>query len=148
MSVTCSEHFTRRYKGTRHNVKAHRGMSEIVRLIDYLAGRKTGRYMPNSPFWYSGKEKMGIRNSYKTSSNPIVRPLQPRYEENDDEEPQHSQRLLKIRQLQSLLHKYCPYPDQHPETILRGILAYSSSREDDSLLDEKLEQLRAVDRMW
>jgi hypothetical protein len=99
-----------------------------------LAGRKTGRYKPNSPFWYSGKEKWGILNSYKTPSIPVVRPLRPRYEENDDEEPQQSKIAKKIREVQSLLHKHSRSFNQPP--ILRDILAYSSSREDDSILDE------------
>ncbi len=145
--ATYSEHFTRRHNGNRHNLKAHKGMSEIVRLIDYLAGRKSGIYEPMSPTWYSDKEKWGIRNSYKIPSISVVRPLlQHRYEDNDDDKPQHSQRILKIRELQSLLHKHSPYLNQLPETILRGVLAYSSAREDDSILDERLEQLRAFDR--
>jgi hypothetical protein len=30
----------------------HNGAAEIVRLIDYLAGRSSGQYTPNHPFWF------------------------------------------------------------------------------------------------
>jgi hypothetical protein len=50
--TTCSEHFTRKYSARRHNHNLHNGAAEIVRLIDYLAGRSSGQYLPNSPFWF------------------------------------------------------------------------------------------------
>jgi hypothetical protein len=50
--ATCSEHFTRKYSAKRHNENIHNGTAEIVRLIDYLAGRSSGRYMPDNPFWH------------------------------------------------------------------------------------------------
>jgi hypothetical protein len=50
--ATCSEHFTRKYSANRHNHTLHNGAGEIVRLIDYLAGRSTGQYTANNPFWY------------------------------------------------------------------------------------------------
>ena len=50
--TVCSEHFTRKYSAKRHNQNIHNGAAEIVRLIDYLAGRSSGQYMPDNPFWY------------------------------------------------------------------------------------------------
>jgi hypothetical protein len=50
--ATCSEHFTRKHSAKRHNQNLHNGMGEIVRLIDYLAGRSSGKYKPDNPFWY------------------------------------------------------------------------------------------------
>ncbi|MGA8083279.1 MAG: hypothetical protein WB988_15620 [Candidatus Nitrosopolaris sp.] len=50
--ATCSEHFTRRYSATRHNLTIHNGRGEIVRLIEYLVGRSSGRYRASHPFWY------------------------------------------------------------------------------------------------
>ncbi|MFY9796550.1 MAG: hypothetical protein WAJ93_12765, partial [Candidatus Nitrosopolaris sp.] len=50
--ATCSEHFTRKYSAKRHNQNIHNSMGEIVRLIDYLAGRSSGQYTPNNPFWF------------------------------------------------------------------------------------------------
>jgi hypothetical protein len=37
--TVCSEHFPRKYSAKRHNHNIHNGAAEIVRLIDYLAGR-------------------------------------------------------------------------------------------------------------
>ena len=53
--------------------------------------------------------------------------------------------MLKIRELKALLYKHRGYLNQEPETVLRTILAYSSIRGDDTILDERLEQLRAFD---
>ena len=50
--ANCSEYFTRRYSAKRRNQNLHNGAAEIVRLIDYLAGRSSGHYTPNNPFWY------------------------------------------------------------------------------------------------
>jgi hypothetical protein len=43
----CSEHFTRKYSAIRHN-----GAGEIVILVEYLVGRKSGLYQASHPFWY------------------------------------------------------------------------------------------------
>jgi hypothetical protein len=42
--ATCSEHFTRRYSATRHNLTIHDNRGEIVPLLEYIIGRKIGRY--------------------------------------------------------------------------------------------------------
>jgi hypothetical protein len=41
--ATCSEHFIRRYSVTRHNFTIHDDRGEIVPLLKYIIGRKTGR---------------------------------------------------------------------------------------------------------
>jgi hypothetical protein len=50
--ATCSEHFTRKYSGTRHNLTIHNGRGEIVRYLEYLVGRNSGRYRPSHPSLY------------------------------------------------------------------------------------------------
>jgi hypothetical protein len=50
--ATCSEHFTRRYSGTRHNLTIHGNRAEIVTYIEYLVGRNSGRYRPSHPSLY------------------------------------------------------------------------------------------------
>jgi hypothetical protein len=50
--ATCSEHFTRRYSATRHNITIHDKRGEIVPLLEYIVGRKIGRYRASHPFWY------------------------------------------------------------------------------------------------
>jgi hypothetical protein len=54
--ATCEEHFTRRYSATRHNLTIHNGRGEIVTLLEYLVGRKTGRYHASHPSWYRSSE--------------------------------------------------------------------------------------------
>jgi hypothetical protein len=55
--TTCSEHFTRKYSATRHNLTLHDGRGEIVRLLEYLEGSLSGRYMPSHPSWYRCNQK-------------------------------------------------------------------------------------------
>jgi hypothetical protein len=55
--TTCSEHFTRKYSATRHNLTLHDGRGEIVRLLEYLEGSLSGRYMPSHPSWYRRNQK-------------------------------------------------------------------------------------------
>jgi hypothetical protein len=50
--ATCEEHFTRRYSATRHNRTIHKGIGEIVTLLEYLVGRSSGRYRPSHPSLY------------------------------------------------------------------------------------------------
>jgi hypothetical protein len=50
--ATCAEHFTRRYGATRHNLTIHKGIGEIVPLLEYLVGRNSGRYRPSHPSLY------------------------------------------------------------------------------------------------
>jgi hypothetical protein len=55
--ATCSEHFTRKYSATRHNLTLHNGKGEIVRLLEYLEGSLSGRYLPSHPSWYRRTQK-------------------------------------------------------------------------------------------
>ena len=41
----------------RHNHNIHNGGAEIVRLLEYLLGRSSGRYLASHPFWYKRNEK-------------------------------------------------------------------------------------------
>jgi len=147
--ATCSEHFTRRNNGGRHNLRAHGGRAEIVRLIDYLAGRQSGMYEPNNPFWYSNKQQIrGPLYDSSKKSNPLVfQPSYPKYRE-IDEVPQYSGKMIKIRELRMLLYKHRFLFGLDPYTVFRIILAFSSSRGDDSIIDEKLELLRALDKKF
>lgn len=62
---TCSEHFTRKYSAVRHNFNIHNGGAEIVRLIDYIVGRVSGRYLATHPSWYRRERK------WQTTSHDI-----------------------------------------------------------------------------
>jgi hypothetical protein len=60
--ATCSEHFTRKYSATRHDITIHDNRGEIVPLLEYLAGRNSGRYQPSRPSWYRRSSKKRIHN--------------------------------------------------------------------------------------
>src|SRR5262244_4625915 len=56
--TTCSEHFTRKYSAKRHNITVHHDNGgEIVPLVEYLVGRKSGRYLASHPSWYRRRTK-------------------------------------------------------------------------------------------
>ncbi len=76
--TTCSEHFTRRYSATRHNHILHNGAAEIVRLIDYLAGRSSGQYTPNDPSWFKRNNQLHNFGS-ATVADSIGNAFEPRY---------------------------------------------------------------------
>jgi hypothetical protein len=60
--ATCSEHFTRRYSATRHNLTIHDNRGEIVPLLEYIVGRNSGRYHASDPSWYRRPSKRRIHN--------------------------------------------------------------------------------------
>ena len=48
----CSQTFTRKLSGKRHNINLHLGVAPIVRFMDYIIGRIEGRYRPGDPLLY------------------------------------------------------------------------------------------------
>ncbi|MGB6592108.1 MAG: hypothetical protein WBE68_11425, partial [Candidatus Nitrosopolaris sp.] len=69
--TVCSEHFTRKYSGKRHNFNIHSGRSEIVPYIEYMTGRSSGRYLASHPSWYR-KQKGSQWNSSYPSENRVI----------------------------------------------------------------------------
>ena len=53
----CSQTFTRRWRGKVHNSNIHEGQGKIVRLIDYMIGRRSGEYLPRDPALYRHKSR-------------------------------------------------------------------------------------------
>ena len=53
----CSQDFTRKESGRRHNTNLHSGTATIVRSTDYIIGRVSGRYLPSDPLLYRNKKK-------------------------------------------------------------------------------------------
>lgn len=45
----CSQTFTRRSSGNRHNSHLHMGTAGIIHLIDYIVGRSSGKYLRFDP---------------------------------------------------------------------------------------------------
>ena len=61
--TTCSEHFTRKYSAKRHNITVHHNNGgEIVPLVEYLVGRKSGRYQANDSSWYRTLSEKSVHN--------------------------------------------------------------------------------------
>ncbi len=61
--ATCEEHFTRKYSAIRHNLTIHKGVGEIVTLLEYVVGRNSGRYRPYHPSLYRrGRGEKRIHN--------------------------------------------------------------------------------------
>ena len=167
--TVCSEHFTRKSSAKRHNHNIHNGVAEIVRLIDYLAGRSSGQYMPDNPFWYKPnnpyfnfgsatiadnvgdafqpryipqQKPLGI-SQYSTSSQ-ILRPT------NREDQQRHGTGLsqhtvVKIEELKRLVYKYPQYQNNDPDGIIKWAVLCSING-DNRFLNEKLEQLRSIDK--
>lgn len=53
----CSQDFTRKGSGRRHNINLHSGTATIVRYIDYIIGRLSGHYSPSDPLLYRKNKK-------------------------------------------------------------------------------------------
>jgi hypothetical protein len=54
--------------------------------------------------------------------------------------------ILKIEQLRRLLNKYPQYQNNDPDEIVRLVVFYCING-DNTLLDDKLEQLRSIDSL-
>ncbi len=69
--TVCSQTFTRRWRGKKHNIQLHYGNATIVRQLDYIIGRLNGRYQPGDPSLYRSKKSNPIsRESTHTNSIP------------------------------------------------------------------------------
>ena len=150
---------------TRHNLTIHNGRGEIVRLIEYLVGRSSGRYRTSHPFWYRrnnvqsrkfGSVRVadsvgdGFQHSdmlrqaplgvSQYSTNQKLRPTADiaNYQEYRTSLSQETN--LKIEELKRLANKYPQY-----WTIIKSAIYYATINGDNKFLDEKLEQLRNID---
>jgi hypothetical protein len=113
--TACSEHFTRKFSGQRHNFNIHSGRSEIVPYIEYMAGRSSGQYLTSHP-----------SQAETTSSKSQPPTIQ-----------------QKIEELKLLLGKFSSPQNAH--TILE-LAKYNLIQGDEQFLNERLEQLRMLDR--
>ena len=56
------------------------------------------------------------------------------------------EKILKIEQLRRLVYKYPQYQNNDPDSIMRWAV-YNSINGDNTLLDDKLSQLRYIDSL-
>ena len=66
--TTCSEHFTRKYSATRHNLTIHNSRGDIVRLLEYLVGTLSGQYLPSHPSWYRRNQKWETPTAHNSNN--------------------------------------------------------------------------------
>jgi hypothetical protein len=153
--ATCSETFTRKYSGKRHNNNLHYGAAEIVRLIDYLAGRSSGQYTANNPFWYKRSNHNIGSATVADSVVPQQAPLgTSQYSSRSIHRPvpamDHQSyrtglsRETKLEELKRLVYKYAQFHNNSPDAIV-GYANYWSINGDDTFLDAKLQQLIRLD---
>jgi hypothetical protein len=161
-----SEYFTRKYSAKRHNQNIHNGTAEIVRLIDYLAGRSSGQYMPDNPFWYkrnnhnigSSTVADSICNTFQPRSIPQQTPLEiSQYSAGPIYPPRQiidhqghgtslsQDTIVKIDELRRLMNKYPKY-HINPDAIIQWAI-HSSLNGNNTFLDDKVEQLRSIDSL-
>lgn len=174
--ATCSEHFTRKYSATRHNFTLHNGGAEIVRLIDYIVGRVSGRYLASHPSWYRREQKWQTHSNHiydnkfrpatvTDSSGDTFQRIDarqqapqanmdysshysngPAFRQDDQRYGTRLSRVtrLKIEELEGLLIKHQKYFNDVNEIFKWTV--YWANKGDDRPLDEKLAQVRNLDK--
>jgi len=188
--ATCSEHFTRKYSAKRHIITIHHNSGEIVTLLEYLVGRKIGRYHASDPSWYRRRSQKSIQkfgHAIATNSMgdnfrpggpheqyqhyqqqqealspaaiqhqpPNVSPYptdqtfqsQPTDITTDNEQTittLSQETILKIKELKKLVYRYHQY-HPNPAAVITCVIHFCNDG-DNTILDEKLEQLRTFDR--
>jgi hypothetical protein len=165
--TVCSEYFTRKYSANRHNHNLHNGAAEIVRLIDYLAGRSSGQYTANNPFWYKRNNPYHKIGSL-TAADSVGNTFEPTHLRQQaplgisQYPPSAMYRPLpimdhqsygtglsqetKLKELKRLVYKYAQFHNNSPDAIV-GYATYRSINGDDTLLDQKLAQLHLLDSL-
>jgi hypothetical protein len=190
--ATCEEHFTRRYSAIRHNLTIHKGIGEIVTLLEYLVGRNSGRYRPSHPSLYRrGRGEKRIHNFGHATTPVSADSMRDAFRHTGfrgqyHDYPQHQQQApspsiplpppsiqdvlpyppdqiskshpmnttnnkgtlsqetrLKIQELKRLAYKYPVF--SNPDLVIKCVTHFSIINGDNTLLDEKLEQLRSFD---
>jgi hypothetical protein len=71
----CAQDFTRKYNANRHNQNIHFGKAEIVRFLEYLVGRVSGKYQPGDPLVYKNKNRKNSGRSTVVHQNEYGDPL-------------------------------------------------------------------------
>jgi hypothetical protein len=130
----------------------HAGSSEIVPYIQYMVGRNSGQYLASHPSWYRKQRQLQVNHSYQYESRAIAdtagsfRPetlLQPYPLPAGLPNTQTATVQQKLDELRVLLGKFCSPQDAHK------ILEWTNiplGQGDESFLNNKLEQLRMLDR--
>jgi len=149
----CSEHFTRKYSAKRHNFNIHSGRSEIVPYIEYMAGRSPGKYLASHPSWFRKQKGSQWDRSY-TSENHVIADTASSFRPDSMQRhfpltaPPYSQtpnvhRFQKLDGLKLLLSKFGSPQNAY---VILELAKYNLRQGDERFLNERLEQLRMLDR--
>jgi hypothetical protein len=145
----CDQRSTRRWNLDVHIKRKHGG---------YLLGRSSGRNPGTYPPWYKSNPYHSIGSA--TVADSVGETFQPRYipqqAPSTIRPPLHTMRvqrngglspgaIQKIQELKALMNKYPKY-HTNPDSIVR-LAVYNSVNGDNTLLDDKLEQLRTIDSL-
>jgi hypothetical protein len=145
----CDQRSTRRWNLDVHIKRRHGG---------YLLGRSTDRFVANNHPWYKSNPYHGVGSA--TVADSVGETFQPRYipqqasstirpllHAKDDQRNGglSPDAIQKIQELKALMNKYPRY-HTNPDGIIR-LAIYNSINGDNTLLDDKLEQLRTIDSL-
>jgi hypothetical protein len=132
----------------------HDNRSEIVPYIEYTVGRSSGRYLASHPSWHRKQRQVQANRSYPSAIRVIAdtassfRPetlLQPypfRAALPNSQTPTVDQ-LQKLEELKLLLSKFSSPQDAY---VILELAKYNLRQGDEQFLNERLEQLRMLDR--
>ena len=69
---TRGQDFTRRYNANRHNQNIHSNKADVVRFLECLIGRISGKYLPGDPLSYRIKYKNDNKTTFvhENANNP------------------------------------------------------------------------------
>ena len=150
--TVCSQQFTRKYSGQRHNANIHSGRSEIVPCIEYMVGRNSGRYLPSHPSWFRKRKYLQENHNYPsenitdtTSSfrpESLLRPYPVPIVLPNSQTPAVHQ-LQKLEELKILLGKFS---SQQNAYVILELAKYNLRQGDEQFLNERLEEFRMLDR--
>ena len=143
-------------------------MGEIVSLIDYLAGRSSGQYMPDNPFWHKRNNPYhnfgsptiadNVGDAFQPRNIPqqgppritqnFVNPMHPPMPSMEDRSygtGLSKDTVVKIDELNRLMDKYPKY-HMNPDGIIQWAI-HCSINDDNTFRDDKLKQLRSIDSL-
>ena len=151
----CDQRSTRRWNLEIHIKRRHGG---------YLLGRSSGQYTPNNPTLYNKNvqsehatipDSIGdilqprylpqqVSGTSQYSASPTYRPL-PTMDDQIYGTTLSQSAIQRIQEFKVLMNKYPQY-HTNPDAIIR-LAIYNSINGDNTLLDDKLEQLRTIDSL-
>jgi hypothetical protein len=147
----CDQRSTRRWNLDVHIKRKHGGY-----LLGRSSGRNLGTYSPwlkSNPYYSTGPTTVAdttFQPRYIAQQASIGTPpstIYPPLRTMDDQRNGglSPDKILKIQELKALMNKYPRY-HTNPDGIIR-LAIYNSINGDNTLLDDKLEQLRTIDSL-